>query len=66
MGALHQLGSQDAFWETGLAPWDLAAGSLIIREAGGIAIPAAIVMAPQTSSLRSGPIDISSVGDETS
>lgn len=29
-------GRLDAFWETGLAPWDLAAGSLIIRESGGI------------------------------
>lgn len=29
-------GRLDAFWETGLKPWDLAAGSLIIREAGGI------------------------------
>jgi len=29
-------GRLDAFWETGLAPWDLAAGSLIIREAGGM------------------------------
>jgi myo-inositol-1(or 4)-monophosphatase len=29
-------GRIDAFWETGLAPWDMAAGSLIIREAGGI------------------------------
>ena len=29
-------GRLDAFWETGLSPWDLAAGSLIIREAGGI------------------------------
>ncbi|MGI9238528.1 MAG: inositol monophosphatase family protein [Woeseiaceae bacterium] len=29
-------GRLDAFWETRLAPWDLAAGSLIIREAGGI------------------------------
>ena len=29
-------GRLDAFWETGLMPWDLAAGSLIIREAGGI------------------------------
>ena len=29
-------GRLDAFWETGLEPWDLAAGSLIIREAGGI------------------------------
>ena len=29
-------GRLDAFWETGLSPWDLAAGSLILREAGGI------------------------------
>jgi myo-inositol-1(or 4)-monophosphatase len=29
-------GRLDAFWETGLAPWDLAAGGLIIRESGGI------------------------------
>jgi len=29
-------GRLDAFWETGLGSWDLAAGSLIIREAGGI------------------------------
>jgi myo-inositol-1(or 4)-monophosphatase len=29
-------GRLDAFWETGLKAWDLAAGGLIIREAGGI------------------------------
>ncbi|MBT8106727.1 MAG: inositol monophosphatase [Gammaproteobacteria bacterium] len=29
-------GRLDGFWEIGLKPWDLAAGSLIIREAGGI------------------------------
>ena len=29
-------GRLDGFWETGLKAWDLAAGSLIIREAGGI------------------------------
>lgn len=29
-------GRLDAFFETGLKPWDLAAGTLIIREAGGI------------------------------
>ena len=29
-------GRLDAFWETGLQSWDMAAGSLIIREAGGI------------------------------
>ena len=26
----------DAFWEISLAPWDIAAGTLIIREAGGV------------------------------
>ena len=29
-------GRLDAFWETGLKSWDMAAGTLIIREAGGI------------------------------
>lgn len=29
-------GRFDAFWELSLAPWDVAAGMLIIREAGGI------------------------------
>ena len=29
-------GRLDGFWETGLAAWDLAAGGLIILEAGGI------------------------------
>ena len=29
-------GRLDAFWEIGLKPWDMAAGSLIIREAGGL------------------------------
>ncbi len=29
-------GRFDAYWERGLAPWDMAAGILIAREAGGI------------------------------
>ena len=29
-------GRLDGFWEVGLAPWDIAAGALIIQEAGGI------------------------------
>lgn len=29
-------GRLDAYWETGLSIWDIAAGALIIREAGGI------------------------------
>ncbi|MBM4250878.1 MAG: inositol monophosphatase [Deltaproteobacteria bacterium] len=34
--ALVAEGVFDAFWELGLAPWDVAAGSLLVREAGGI------------------------------
>jgi myo-inositol-1(or 4)-monophosphatase len=29
-------GRYDGFWETGLAPWDMAAGALLVREAGGL------------------------------
>ena len=29
-------GRFDAFWELMLAPWDVAAGILLIREAGGV------------------------------
>ena len=29
-------GRYDAFWELGLSPWDMAAGALLIREAGGL------------------------------
>ena len=28
-------GRADAFWEFGLKPWDIAAGSLMVEEAGG-------------------------------
>ena len=28
-------GRLDAFWEIGLSPWDTAAGTLLIQEAGG-------------------------------
>lgn len=28
-------GRVDGFWEIGLAPWDIAAGSLLVKEAGG-------------------------------
>lgn len=30
-------GSLDAFWELYLSPWDVAAGLLLVREAGGVA-----------------------------
>jgi len=29
-------GRLDGFWEWGLAPWDIAAGTLIVQEAGGL------------------------------
>ncbi|TCD11443.1 inositol monophosphatase family protein [Oricola cellulosilytica] len=33
-------GRFDGFWEDGLSPWDMAAGMLLIREAGGFATDA--------------------------
>ena len=33
--AFTAVGRFDAFWETDLSPWDVAAGALIVREAGG-------------------------------
>ena len=29
-------GRFDAYWERGLSPWDVAAGTLLVREAGGV------------------------------
>ncbi len=29
-------GRFDGFWERGLSPWDIAAGMLLVREAGGV------------------------------
>jgi myo-inositol-1(or 4)-monophosphatase len=29
------MGRFDGFWEYSLAPWDLAAGALVLQEAGG-------------------------------
>ena len=29
-------GRVDGFWELGLSPWDMAAGALLVREAGGL------------------------------
>lgn len=34
--ALVADGSYDAFWDLGLKPWDVAASSLFVREAGGV------------------------------
>lgn len=36
--ALVAEGVFDAFWEYGLKPWDVAAGSLLIQEAGGVVL----------------------------
>lgn len=30
-------GRVDGYWQTGLQPWDMAAGALLVREAGGLA-----------------------------
>ena len=32
-------GRYDGFWERGLSPWDMAAGLVIVREAGGLVEP---------------------------
>jgi myo-inositol-1(or 4)-monophosphatase len=32
-------GRLDAFWEYWLMPWDVAAGALVVREAGGVFEP---------------------------
>src|SRR5262249_59582112 len=29
-------GRLDGFWEMGLSPWDMAAGALMVQEAGGL------------------------------
>jgi myo-inositol-1(or 4)-monophosphatase len=29
-------GRYEGFWETGLSPWDIAGGIVIVREAGGL------------------------------
>ncbi len=31
-------GRVDGFWEIGLKPWDIAAGALLVREAGGVVV----------------------------
>ncbi|MGB3114552.1 MAG: inositol monophosphatase family protein [Candidatus Omnitrophota bacterium] len=40
-------GRFDGFWELGLNPWDMAAGQLVVKEAGGI-----------VTTMRGGPFDI--------
>ncbi len=45
-------GRFDGFWELVLAPWDVAAGTLIIREAGGVVTG----LAAERDVIRHGPI----------
>lgn len=45
-------GRFDGFWELSLAPWDVAAGTLIIREAGGVVTG----LAGERDVFRHGPI----------
>jgi len=45
-------GRFDGFWELSLAPWDVAAGTLIVREAGGIVTG----LAGEADVVRQGPI----------
>ena len=33
--AMVAAGRLDCYWERGLSPWDLAAGMVLVREAGG-------------------------------
>jgi myo-inositol-1(or 4)-monophosphatase len=42
-------GRCDGYWERGLSPWDLAAGTLLVQEAGGV-----------VSSYTGGPLDLAS------
>ena len=50
-------GRYDAFWELRLSPWDLAAGILLVREAGGLAttLDGAPCPVAETSVLAGGP-----------
>ncbi|MDR3449817.1 MAG: inositol monophosphatase family protein [Alphaproteobacteria bacterium] len=43
-------GRYDGFWETGLHPWDCAAGLLIVKEAGGFISP----ITPKQDAMQSG------------
>jgi len=49
-------GALDGFWEIGLSPWDIAAGALLIQEAGGIVTD----LYGQTGWLESGNILVAS------
>ena len=51
-------GRYDGYWELGLKPWDMAAGALIVREAGGFATDAAggeLVLNPSVDLVAANP-----------
>jgi myo-inositol-1(or 4)-monophosphatase len=48
--ALVAAGVYDGFWERGLAIWDVAAGSLLVQEAGGSVINYPIHSSPAATS----------------
>ena len=55
----------DGFWELDLAPWDVAAGTLIVREAGGVVtrIDGSEDVVGQGSLLAGNPVIHASLGD---
>ena len=51
-------GRYDGYWELGLKPWDMAAGALIVREAGGFCTNAAggeLVLSPSVELVAANP-----------
>ena len=51
-------GRYDGYWELGLKPWDMAAGALIVREAGGFCTNAAggdIILSPSVELVAANP-----------
>ncbi len=51
-------GRYDGFWEEGLGAWDCAAGTLLVREAGGFVSP----LTPGTDILKTGSLIASNAG----
>ncbi|MCC5988197.1 MAG: inositol monophosphatase [Pararhodobacter sp.] len=51
-------GRLDGFWERGLQPWDIAAGLLLVQEAGGFAEP----IRPGSSMLETGSLIAANAG----
>ncbi|MDE1901108.1 MAG: inositol monophosphatase [Alphaproteobacteria bacterium] len=50
-------GRFDGFWETGLKPWDCAAGLLLVKEAGGFVAP----ITPKQDPMQSGSLIVSNI-----